>query len=90
MERVLVIVNIPTMTRQPHVLSVELILDQHVPLLQTFYQPLVVGDEELNVLPVEVGLHLQAVSLNAPLLATLNCVNFKEAYPLLLLLVHRP
>ena len=90
MERVLVTVNVPTMTRQLHVLSVELVLDQHVPLLQTFYQPLVVGDEQLNVLPIEVGLHLQAVSLNAPLLITLNRVNYKEAYPLLLFFVHRP
>ena len=84
------LIDIPTMIRQPNVLSIELVLDQHVPLLQTLYQPLVVGDKELNVLPVEVGLHLQAISLNAPFLATLNRVNFKEAYPLLLFLKHRP
>ena len=63
------IVNIPTVTRQPNVLSIELVLDQHVPLLQTLYQPLVVGDKELNVLPVEVSLHLQAVSLKCPLVS---------------------
>jgi hypothetical protein len=60
------VINIPSMTRQPNVLSIKLVLDQHVPLLQTFYQPLVVGDEQLNVLSVEVGLHLQAVSLKMP------------------------
>jgi hypothetical protein len=63
------IINVPTMTRQPHVLSIELVLDQHVPLLQTFYQRLVVDYEELNVLPVEVGLHLQAVSLKCSLVS---------------------
>jgi hypothetical protein len=85
-----VVINVPSMTRQPNVLSIELVLNQHVPLLQTFYQSLVVGDKELDVLPVEVGLHLQAVSLTTSLLAMLNRIDYKEAYPLFLLLEHRP
>jgi hypothetical protein len=42
------------------------------------------------VLPVEVGLHLQAVSLTTSLLAMLNRIDYKEAYPLFLFFEHRP
>jgi hypothetical protein len=84
------IIDVPTVTCQSNVLPIELVLDQHVPLLQTLYQPLVVGNKKLDVLPVKISLNLQAVSLTTSLLAMLNRIDYKEAYPLLLFLEHRP
>ena len=40
------------MAGQPIVLTVELVLDEVVPFSQAFYQRLVVGDKELDVLPI--------------------------------------
>ena len=51
------------MTSQPCVLTVELFLDDVVPLLQTFYQCLVVGDKELNMLPILSRLLFETVAL---------------------------
>ena len=39
----LVVVEVLPVTSQPHVLTVKLLLDDVVPLLQAFYQRLVVG-----------------------------------------------
>ena len=51
------------MASQPNVLMVELFLDDVVPLPQTLYQSLVVGDKELDVLPVLVCLLFETVAL---------------------------
>ena len=48
----LVVVQIPLVASQPIVLAVELLLDDVVPFPQAFYQRLVVGDKELDVLPI--------------------------------------
>ena len=59
----LVVVQILSMTGQPNVLTVELFLDNVIPFLQTFYQCLVVGDKELDVLPVLTCLLFEMVAL---------------------------
>ena len=59
----LVVVEELPVTSQPNVLTVELLLDDVVPLLQTFYQRLVVGDKELDVLPVLARLLFETVAL---------------------------
>ena len=59
----LVVVKVLPVTSQPNVLTVELLLDDVVPLLQTFYQSLVVGDEELDVLPILAHLLFKTVTL---------------------------
>ena len=59
----LVVVKILPVASQPHVLTVELLLDDVVPLLQTFYQRLVVGDEELDVLPILARLLFETIAL---------------------------
>ena len=48
---------------QPNILTVKLFLDDVVPLLQAFYQRLVVGDEELDVLPILAHLLFETVAL---------------------------
>ena len=59
----LVVVEVFPVASQPHVLTVELLLDDVVPLLQTFYQRLVVGDKELDVLPILTRLLFETVAL---------------------------
>ena len=59
----LVVVEVLPVTSQPHVLTVELLLDDVVPLPQAFYQRLVVGDKELDVLPVLARLLFETVAL---------------------------
>ena len=59
----LVVVKVLPVTSQPNILTVELFLDDVVPLLQTFYQSLVVGDKELDVLPVLACLLFKTVAL---------------------------
>ena len=51
------------MTSQPIVLTVELFLDDVVPLPQAFNQRLIVGDKELDVLPILVRLLFETVAL---------------------------
>ena len=51
------------MAGQPIVLMVELFLDDVVPFLQAFYQRLVVGNKELDVLPILTRLLLKTVAL---------------------------
>ena len=51
------------LTSQPCVLTVELLLDDVVPLLQAFYQRLVVGNKELDVLPILARLLFKMVAL---------------------------
>ena len=51
------------MAGQPNVLTVKLLLDDVVPFLQAFYQRLVVGDEELDVLPILACLLFETVAL---------------------------
>ena len=59
----LTVVEVLLVTSQPNVLAVELLLDDVVPLLQTFYQSLVVGDKELDVLPILARLLFKTVTL---------------------------
>ena len=59
----LVVVEIFPVASQPHVLTVELLLDDVVPLPQTFYQRLVVGDKEPNMLPILARLLFETVAL---------------------------
>ena len=59
----LVVVEIFPMASQPHVLTVELLLDDVVPLPQAFYQRLVIGDKELDVLPILARLLFETVAL---------------------------
>ena len=59
----LVVVEILLVTGQPHVLTVELLLDNVVPFLQAFYQRLIVGDKELDVLPILARLLFETVAL---------------------------
>ena len=57
------VVKILPVVGQPNVLTVELFLDDVVPLLQAFYQRLVVGDKELDVLPILARLLFGTVTL---------------------------
>ena len=59
----LVVVEVLPVTSQPNVLTVELRLDDVVPFLQALYQCLVVGDKELDVLPVLARLLFKTVAL---------------------------
>ena len=59
----LVVVQVLPVTSQPNILTVELLLDNVVPLLQALYQCLVVGDKELDVLPVLARLLFETVTL---------------------------
>ena len=59
----LVVVEILLVASQPRVLTVELLLDDVVPLLQAFYQCLVVGDKELDMLPILSCLLFETVAL---------------------------
>ena len=59
----LVVVEVLPVTRQPNVLMVKLLLDDVVPLLQTLYQSLVVGNKELDVLPILVRLLFKTITL---------------------------
>ena len=59
----LVVVEVLPVTSQPSVLTVELLLDDVVPFLQAFNQCLVVGDKELDVLPVLARLLFETVAL---------------------------
>ena len=59
----LVVVQVLPVTSQPIVLTVELFLDDVVPLPQAFYQRLVIGDKELDVLPILVRLLFEMVTL---------------------------
>ena len=59
----LVVVQILPVASQPIVLTVELFLDDVVPLPQAFYQCLVVGDKELDVLPILACLLFETVAL---------------------------
>ena len=65
----LMVVKVLPMTSQPHVLTVELFLDDVVPLPQAFYQRLVVGDKELDVLPILTRLLFETVALEMHSLA---------------------
>ena len=59
----LVVVEIPPVAGQPIVLTVELLLDDVVPLPQAFYQRLVVGDKELDMFPILARLLFKTVAL---------------------------
>ena len=59
----LVVIKVLPMTSQPRVLTVELLLDEVVPLPQAFYQCLVVGDKELDMLPILARLLFETVAL---------------------------
>ena len=59
----LVVVEVLPVMSQPNVLTVKLLLDEVVPLLQTFYQSLVVGNKELDVLPILARLLFKTVTL---------------------------
>ena len=59
----LVVVQVFVVAGQPNVLTVKLLLDDVVPLPQAFYQRLIVGDEELDVLPILACLLFETVAL---------------------------
>ena len=59
----LVVVQILPVMSQPIVLAVKLLLDDVIPFPQAFYQRLVVGDKELDVLPVLARLLFKTVAL---------------------------
>ena len=59
----LVVVQILSVASQPNVLTVKLLLDDVVPLPQAFYQRLVVGDKELDVLPILARLPFETIAL---------------------------
>ena len=59
----LVVIKVLPVMRQPNVLTIELLLDDVVPLLQTLYQCLVVGYKELDVLPILARLLFETVAL---------------------------
>ena len=59
----LVVVQVLSVAGQSIVLAVELFLNDVVPFLQTFYQRLVVGDKELDVLPILVRLLFETIAL---------------------------
>ena len=59
----LVVVQVLPGAGQPNVLTVELLLDDVVPLPQTLYQSLVVGNKKLDVLPILARLLFKMVAL---------------------------
>ena len=59
----LVVVQVLSVAGQPNVLMVKLFLDDVDPFPQAFYQRLVVGDEELDVLPILARLLFETVAL---------------------------
>ena len=59
----LVVVKVLPVTSQPNILPVELLLEDVVPLLQALDQSLVIGDKELDVLPVLACLLFETVTL---------------------------
>ena len=59
----LVVIKILPVASQPNVLTVELFLGDVVPLPQAVYQRLVVGDKELDVLPILARLLFETVAL---------------------------
>ena len=59
----LVVVEVLPVASQPHVLTVELLLDDVVPLPEAFYQRLVVGNKELDVLLILACLLFKTVAL---------------------------
>ena len=78
----LVVVEVFPVASQPHVLRVELLLDDVVPLPQAFYQRLVVGDQELDVLSILARLLFETVALeNAFFKLKLNHPKLEEHIP---------
>ena len=59
----LVVVEVLPVASQPRVLTVELLLDDVVPFPQAFYQRLVVGNKELDMLPILARLLFETVTL---------------------------
>ena len=59
----LVVVQVLLVASQPRVLTVELLLDDVVPLPQAFYQRLVVEDKELDMLLILTRLLFETVAL---------------------------
>ena len=57
------VVEVLPVAGQPSVLSIELLLDNVVPFLQAFYQRLVVGDKELDVLLILARLLFETIAL---------------------------
>ena len=78
------------MMSQPCVMPVQLLLNHVVPLPQSSHQSLVVGGEELDMLPILANFLFKVIGLNAPLLAKLNCSSFKGTYPCLFIHHHHP
>ena len=59
----LVVVEILPVMGQPSVLTIKLLLDDVVSFPQAFYQHLIVGDKELDVLPILARLLFKTVAL---------------------------
>ena len=78
----LVVIEVLPVTSQPHVLTIELFLDDGVPLPQAFYQRLVVGYKELDMLPILARLLFETVALeNAFFKLKLNRPKLEEHIP---------
>ena len=76
------VVEVLPVASQPHVLTVELLLDDVVPLPQAFYQRLVVGYQELDVLPILARLLFETVALEMHSFSQkLNRPKLKEHIP---------
>ena len=76
------VVEILPVTSQPRVLTVELLLDDVVPFPQAFYQRLVVGDKELDMLPILARLLFETVALEMHSLSQkLNRPKLEEHIP---------
>ena len=63
LDDLLMVVEVLPVTSQPNILMVKLLLDNVVPLLQALNQSLVVGDKELDVLPVLARLLFKTIAL---------------------------
>ena len=59
----LVVVQVLVVASQPNILTVELLLDDVVPFPRAVDQRLVIGDEELDVLPILARLLFETITL---------------------------
>ena len=57
------VVQVSSVASQPIVLTVELLLDDVIPFPQALYQRLVIGNKELDVLPILARLLFEMVTL---------------------------
>ena len=84
-------IDVGMMTSHPLVVPVKLPLDNVVPLPQSGHQGLVIGSQELDVLPILMEFLLQTIILEMPpCYQSLNHSSFKGTYPFPLTRQHYP